>query len=280
MRTGGRDSALGAYLSDIGRYPLLSREEEQRLARRVRHEHDAAARERLVQSNLRLVVSIAKDYAGRGRDLMDLVAEGNLGLLHAVEKFDPGRGVRFGTYATWWIRRAIRRAVSSSARTIRIPAYMVETIARAKRTQSALRTELGREPTAEDLADRLDLGSVRARFLQKALAAETRSLYDDLSRGGRSGSSLAQVLASPDSQQPDRIVFDQMEMRALQDLLETIDEREAHILSLRFGLEADGPKTLREVGRRVGLSRERVRQIERGALQKLKDALTSQGFEE
>ena len=280
MRRGGQDPVLRAYLREVGAHPLLTREQEQEHASRLRRDGDPAARERLILGNLRLVVSIAREYAGRGPDLMDLIAEGNLGLLHAVDKFDPGRGVRFGTYATWWIRRAIRRAVNSSARTIRIPAYMVETVAHAKQTQVALRGRLGREPTMAEVAEQLKLSGTSALFLQRALAAETTSLYENLTDAAQPGMSLAAVLAAPDSEQPERVVFDKMEMQALRDLLDAIDQREARILSLRFGLAEDGPRTLREVGRRVGLSRERVRQIEKRALEKLKEALGSAGYEQ
>ncbi|MCK4374491.1 MAG: sigma-70 family RNA polymerase sigma factor, partial [Candidatus Brocadiae bacterium] len=185
----------------------------------------------------------------------------------------------FSTYATWWIRRAIRRAINSSARTIRIPTYMIEIVARAKQAQGALRSELDREPTMDEIAEAVDLSGTRARLLQRVLSAETTSIFEALPVGGRSELSLAAILRSPDADRPDQVVFDRMELQALADLLETIDEREARILSLRFGLERDGPKTLREVGRLVGLSRERVRQIERKALQKLKEALTRAGFE-
>lgn len=279
MRRGTQDSTLRDYLRQIGAFELLSREEEQKLARRIVRQGDPKAKEQMVLCNLRLVASIAKEFAGRGLDLLDLIEEGNLGLLHAVEKFDPERGFRFSTYATWWIRRAIRRAINSSARTIRIPTYMIEIVARAKQAQGALRSELDREPTMDEIAEAVDLSGTRARLLKRVLSAETTSIFDALPAGGRSELSLAAILRSPDADRPDQVVFDRMELQALGDLLETIDEREARILSLRFGLERDGPKTLREVGRLVGLSRERVRQIERGALQKLKEALTGAGFE-
>lgn len=279
MRRGTQDSTLRDYLRQIGAFELLSREEEQKLARRIVRQGDPKAKEQMVLCNLRLVASIAKEFAGRGLDLLDLIEEGNLGLLHAVEKFDPERGFRFSTYATWWIQRAIRRAINSSARTIRIPTYMIEIVARAKQAQGALRSELDREPTMDEIAEAVDLSGTRARLLQRVLSAETTSIFDALPVGGRSELSLAAILRSPDADRPDQVVFDRLELQALGDLLETIDEREARILSLRFGLERDGPKTLREVGRLVGLSRERVRQIERGALQKLKEALTGAGFE-
>jgi alternative sigma factor RpoH len=274
------DSTLRGYLREIGRYPLLTREEEVELGRRVIRDNDPEAKDRMITCNLRLVANLAKDYAGRGLDLMDLIEEGNLGLLHAVEKFDPEKGFRFSTYATWWIRRAIRRAINSSARTIRIPTYMVEMIARAKQAQSALRGDLGREPNIDEVAEQLDFDESRKRLLQHGLGAETTSIDADLSSPDQSEVSLAAVLHSPKDEPPSEAVFEQMELDALGELLGTIDEREAQILALRFGLDQDGPKTLREVGRAVGLSRERVRQIEKRALQKLKEALSNAGYDE
>jgi RNA polymerase primary sigma factor len=279
MRARRQDPVLTAYLREVGAHPLLTADEEHELAVRLWRHGDSAAREQIILRNLRLVVSIAREYSRRGVDLMDLISEGNLGLLHAVDRFDPDRGVRFGTYATWWVRRAIRRAVSSSARTVRIPAYMVEIVARAKQAQGALRDRLGHAPTMAQVADELALSGPRARFLQRALAAETTSIYEDLTDGAQPEMSLAAVLAAPGAEQPDRAVFDKMEMDALGDLLDAIDERDARILSLRFGLAGDGPQTLREVGRRLGLSRERVRQIEKRALGKLKEALGDAGYE-
>lgn len=293
MVRGTQDSALRQYLREIAAYPLLTREEEQGLARRIARTGDRKAKEQMALCNLRLVVNIAKAYAGRGLELMDLIEEGNLGLLHAVERFDPDRGFRLSTYATWWIRKAIRRAANSSARTIRIPAYMVEVLARAKQAQSEMRGELGREPTMEELAQNLALDPTRAQLLQRVLASETTSIYENLA-GAPPEVTLAAVLRGRNADHPERVVFDRMQLRTLADLLATIDEREAKILSLRFGLEPDpsapngvsgrepmrgGPKTLRQVGRQVGLSRERVRQIEKRALQKLKEAMTRAGYD-
>ncbi len=277
MPRGTQSSGLQQYLREIAAYPLLGEEEEHRLAGRIEQRGDRKARERMVLGNLRLVVDVARRYAGRGLELMDLIEEGNLGLLHAVEKFDPSRGVRLSTYATYWIRRAIRRAAQSSVRTIRIPAYMVEVVAHAKQAQAELRDEFGRDPPIEDVARALDLDATRARLLQRALAAETTSIYQSIG-GTQSDLTLASVIKARDVDRPERVVFDRMQLRMLSGLLETIDEREARILALRFGLEPEGPKTLREVGRRVGLSRERVRQIEKKALQKLKEAMQSAGF--
>ncbi len=272
MRRGTQDSTIRDYLHEIGRYTLLTREEEQAVARRI-VKGDEAAKEQMILCNLRLVASIAKEYSGRGLDLMDLIEEGNLGLLHAVEKFDPERGFRLSTYATWWIRRAIRRAVNSSARTIRIPTYMIEIVAKAKQAQARLRSELGREPTIEETTAALELSGTRAMLLQRVLTAETTSIYDGPTAPGQSDLTLAAILRDRDEEPPDEEVFDEIALEALAELLGTIDEREAHVLELRFGLDHDGPKTLREVGKLIGLSRERVRQIEKRAIQKLKEAL-------
>lgn len=277
-RRAGQDSAIRHYLREIGTYPLLTREEEQELGERAAAQADREARERLALCNLRLVVDIAGKYAGRGRDLMDLIGEGNLGLLHAAEKFDPKKGFRFSTYATYWIKRAIRRAVSSSVRTVHIPTYMIETVARAKQTQAQLRETLKREPAIEEVAQHLNLKESSIRLLKRALAAETRSMDEPEALGALSEASLAAILYERDEPRPDQAVFNKMQMETLAQLLETIDEREARVLSLRFGLEQEGPMTLRQVGRLIGLSRERVRQIEKRALERLKDGLSQAGF--
>lgn len=272
------DSTLKSYLRQIARYPLLGREEERELASRIAGgEH--AARQRMVLCNLRLVVRVARDFTGRGLDLMDLVEEGNLGLLRAVEGFDPGRDVRFSTYATWWIRRAILRALNSCARTIRIPTYMIELIANAKRTQAELRTELDRDPTTDELARRLPLDEPHARLVERLLSSRTTSIYDNPTGDPASDVSLAAVLRDTGSRSPEEIVFGKIEIEALEQLLKTIDEREALVLSLRYGLDKEAPKSLREAGREIGLSRERVRQIEKHALHKLKEALEHAGFD-
>lgn len=277
MARGRQDSALRRYLKEIGSYSLLTREEEQELARRIRSEGSEEARTRLIVCNLRLVVSIAKDYTRRGLELMDLIEEGNVGLLHAAEKFDPDRGVRFSTYATWWIQRAIRRAVLAAQRTIHVPAYMIETIAKAKKSQSRLRDELGRAPTMHEVASDLDLASGRQRLLRRALLANTTSIYKNVGPADETDVSLAALLADTGQPPPDQAVFSRIELETLEHMLLHISEREAEILSLRFGLGAEEPQTLREVGRRMGLSRERVRQIEKRTLAKLKDALTRGG---
>ncbi len=204
MARGRQDSALRRYLKEIGSYPLLSKEEELELGRRIRDEGSAEAKDRMVVCNLRLVVSVAKDYSRRGLDLMDLVEEGNLGLLHAAEKFDPERGVRFSTYATWWIQRAVRRAVLAAQRTIHVPAYMIETIAKAKKSQTRLRDQLGRAPTMHEVADDLDLGNNRVRLLRRALSANTTSIYKNVGPTDESEVSLSAFCPPAPSRPPTR----------------------------------------------------------------------------
>lgn len=272
------DATLRDYLREIGRYKLLNRDEEHELGHRIQ-QGDEQAKEDMILANLRLVVNIAREFANRGLDMMDLIEEGNLGLLHAVTRFDPERDVRFSTYGTWWIRRAIRRALNSSARTIRIPTYMVEIIAHAKRAQTILRTELDREPTMDEVAERMDMDSSHARLVERLLASETNSLYENPTGGSTPGVTLAGVLQDVNVAAPDELVFDQMQLETLSGLMGTITDREAEILSLRFGLHHERAMTLREVGKKVKLSRERVRQLEKRALEKLKTAMEKAGFD-
>ena len=266
-------SGLQSYLSRIGQLELLDREQEQQLARQYRDEGDLAAREELIVRNLRLVVSIAKRFQKRGLQLVDLIEEGNVGLIRAVERFDPEMGNRFSTFATWWIERSVRRAISSSARTVRIPAYMFELVARAKQAAMALQDELDRPPTMDEIAKRMHLKKDTAVLLKRAMRARTTSLSAPVSGGSDEDSetTLGMVLEDKETLRPDEIVLSEMERQKLHRMIESIDEREARILSLRYGLEHDPPKTLNEIGKELDLSRERVRQLENRALKRLKD---------
>jgi len=264
------DAALGEYLADIAEHPLLTAEEEQSLGRRVQ-EGDAAARTDMVLANLRLVVAQARRFTGRGLDLLDLIEEGNMGLLRAVSGFDPDRGTRFSTYATWWIRRAIRRAINSQSRTIRIPAYMIEALAHAHKAQAALRAELDREPTLEELATELELDQPHARIIQHLLLGDTTSIFNDAP--GRPGTTLAAVLQDTHAVPPDKAAMDRIQFESLHKVLASLTPRHAHILALRYGLNDESPMSLRQVGAVLGISGERVRQIEGLALKKLKVAL-------
>jgi RNA polymerase primary sigma factor len=269
-------SGLQSYLTGIGAYDLLTKEEEQDLAHRYQDDEEEEARQILIQSNLRLVVSIAKKFRGRGLPLTDLIEEGNIGLIEAVERFDPDRGNRFSTYATWWIERCIRRALSHNSRTVRIPAYMFDLVAHAKRIAMKLEDELDRHPTMEEVAEKMDIKPERAKLLRKAMNGRTTSLSAPVSGGSDDGgvTTLGNMLEDRDSPHPDEVVLDEMELETLHELISSIDEREARILQLRFGLNSDSPQTLSEVGEEVGLSRERVRQLEMHAIKRLRKAFT------
>lgn len=268
-RGDGGDVALAAYLREIQEVPLLTADEEKDLARRVR-DGDTEARERMIRANLRLVVSIAKAYVNRGLSLTDLIEEGNLGLLKAVERFDPGLDYRFSTYGAWWIKQSIRRALVNTARTVRVPSYMIEVISKLKTASVALERELERPPTLDEIAHAMGLEDEGVDLLRRALRA---------SRSGRSAVSLESLLGEgeslpdPRAASPDQELLESNERARLQTLLDSIDPREAEVLKLRFGIDVDAPMTLREIGTRLGVSRERVRQIETRALRKLSDRM-------
>ncbi len=254
------------YLKEIGRIPLLTAEQEIDLAQGI-EKGSRAARKRLIQSNLRLVVSIAKKYAGRGMSFLDLIQEGNQGLMRAVEKYDWRRGYKFSTYATWWIRQAITRAIADQARTIRIPVHMVETINKLIRTARKLAQELGREPTAEEIGAEMEMNSDRVREIFK-IAQETTSLEKPV--GDDENSLLGDFIEDTSQPAPDVQASKQLLKENIEEVLVTLSDREARVLKMRFGLDGYRPMTLEEVGREFGVTRERIRQIEAKALRKLK----------
>ena len=254
------------YLKEIGKIPLLSTEEEIELAKRM-EKGDEEARKKLAEANLRLVVSIAKRYAGRGMQFLDLIQEGNLGLIKAVEKFDYRKGYKFSTYATWWIRQAITRAIADQARTIRIPVHMVETINRLIRTSRQMVQELGREPTPEELAKKMDMPVERVREIKK-ISQDPVSLETPI--GEEEDSHLGDFIQDDNVMVPaDQATFTLLHEQ-LMESLETLTEREQQVLRLRFGLDDGRPRTLEEVGRVFHVTRERIRQIEAKALRKLR----------
>ena len=260
------DDPVKIYLKEIGRVPLLSLDEETELAKRMA-EGDSYAKKRLSEANLRLVVSIAKKYVGRGMQFLDLIQEGNLGLLKAVEKFDYTKGFKFSTYATWWIRQAITRAIADQARTIRIPVHMVETINKVKKTNSQLLHKNGRDPSAEEIAQELSMPVSKVREILR-VAQEPVSLETPI--GEEEDSHLGDFIPDDDAPAPADAASILLLKEQLDDVLETLTPREAKVLALRFGLEGGHPHTLEEVGKEFDVTRERIRQIEAKALRKLR----------
>lgn len=260
------DDPVRMYLKEIGKVPLLSAEEETELARRM-EEGDEEAKKKLAEANLRLVVSIAKRYVGRGMLFLDLIQEGNLGLIKAVEKFDYSKGYKFSTYATWWIRQAITRAIADQARTIRIPVHMVETINKLVRVQRQLLQELGREATPEEIAEKMDISVDRVREIQK-ISQEPVSLETPI--GEEEDSHLGDFLPDENVPVPDEAAAFTMLREQLDEVLGTLTEREQRVLKLRFGLDDGKARTLEEVGKEFKVTRERIRQIEAKALRKLR----------
>lgn len=289
------ESDLRHYLKQINEVALLTADEEKSLARTIARaavagerfakgeiglgererleEEGVVARERMVRANLRLVVSIAKTFAKRGMPLADLIEEGNLGLLRGVEMFDPDQGVRFSTYAAWWIKQAIKRALINAVQPIHIPAYMVEMISRWKEAQKALQEKLGRTPTLPEMAEQMQLPERKVRIIRRAVKAITSGAQ---SADPEKGLSLAETLPDHRMQTPDELVHEKHERSMIETVLdpEVLTEREATVLKLRYGLEGGEPLTLKEVGKKVGLTKERVRQIEHLALAKLNTAIS------
>ena len=260
------DDPVKAYLKEIGQVPLLSTEEEQTLARAARA-GDADARRRLSEANLRLVVSVAKRYAGRGLPFLDLIQEGNLGLMKAAEKFEPDRGFKFSTYATWWIRQSITRAIADQGRTIRIPVHLVEHINRVRKTAGELLRKNGREPTAEEIAAQLNMEPARVRELLQ-LAQEPVSLETPV--GEEEDAHLEDFIQDEEAGIPVDEAGRQLLRRELMSVLKSLTPREERVITLRFGLDDGRPRTLEELGKEFNVTRERIRQIEAKALRKLR----------
>ena len=269
MATTALQTGLQIYLRQINDSALLTADEEKMLARRL-EEGDFEARERMVRSNLRLVVNIAKHYMHRGLSLQDLIEEGNIGLIKAVEGFNPDAGCRFSTYASWWIKQGIKRALINAVQPIHIPAYMVEMMTKLKIAIRELENRLGRQPMVEELSAHMKMSPKKVRIIRKAAKAfnaPTQSGSDD------GEVTIETMVADENNPSPDQIVLGNDERLKLGELLEDIDEREANILKLRYGLNGEDPLTLKEIGARIGLTRERVRQLEHLALKKLKEAM-------
>ena len=260
------DDPVRMYLKEIGKIPLLKPHEEVELARRM-HEGDELAKQRLVEANLRLVVSIAKRYVGRGMLFLDLIQEGNLGLIKAVEKFDYVKGFKFSTYATWWIRQAITRAIADQARTIRIPVHMVETINKLIRVSRQLLQELGRDPKPEEIAKEMDMTEDKVREIMK-IAQDPVSLETPI--GEEEDSHLGDCIPDDDAPAPAEAAAYSLLKEQIEDVLGSLNEREQKVLKLRFGLEDGRARTLEEVGKEFDVTRERIRQIEAKALRKLR----------
>jgi RNA polymerase primary sigma factor len=261
------DDSVRLYLREIGKIPLLNAEEELALAQRV-VAGDKEAKDQMAEANMRLVVSIAKRYVGRGLDLLDLIQEGNTGLLRAVEKFDPDKGFKFSTYATWWIRQAITRAIADQARTIRIPVHMVETINKLLRTQRRLTQELNREPSNDEIAKEMEIDVDKVEHIMKI--KQDISSLDASIRDDEEDSVLADFIEDEDTVSPEESATGQLLKEQVKDMLSALTEREQKILKLRFGLEDGKSHTLEEVGQEFSVTRERIRQIEAKALAKLR----------
>ncbi len=264
------DDSVRMYLREIGKIPLLSIEEENELAKKAM-EGNQRAKDKMAEANMRLVVSIAKRYSGRGLELLDLIQEGNTGLLRAVDKFDPSKGFKFSTYATWWIRQAITRAIADQARTIRIPVHMVETINKLMRTQRRLTQELNREPTNKELAKEMDMDVEKIEYIQK-IKQDITSLDAGVGRDGEEGeeSTLGDFIEDEDTASPEESATVQLLKEQVREILSTLSDRERKILEMRFGLNGTKSHTLEEVGLEFAVTRERIRQIEAKALMKLK----------
>ncbi len=264
----GLQSDLQLYLREINKTALLSADEERELGWSIINDNCPQSRERMIRANLRLVVAIAKNYTGRGLPMTDLIEEGNIGLMRAVEGFDPSQGARFSTYASWWIKQGIKRALINATQPIHIPAYMVELIAKWKVAARVLSAELGRQPTVDELAAHMDLPAKKVKIIRRAMKAMQAPNQEPTDADGDM-MGLGELIADHRAAPPESAVFQDDELAILRRLLEAIDEREARILRLRFGLDGEQPLTLKQIADSVGISRERVRQIVDEALTRL-----------
>ncbi|MEC7725671.1 MAG: RNA polymerase sigma factor RpoD/SigA [Planctomycetota bacterium] len=271
-----RDHGLDTYLSDINEVPLLTAQEEIALSKRIQR-GDEDAREHMIRANLRLVVSIAKNYVNRGLQFMDLIEEGNIGLMKAVEKFDPKAGCRFSTYATWWIKQGIRRSLVNTVKTVRVPSYMSEIVSRWKATAMELNYRLGRPATTGEIAEQLELPESNWDVVRDTVQSSSSPVY---SMNDEGGASFADVIEDTNTPSPEETILEAMEIGRMHELLEKLDTREARILRLRFGLGNNEPMTLKAIGKRFGLTRERVRQMEKQALAKLGEVMSREFGEE
>ena len=260
-----RDHGLDTYLADINEVPLLTAQDEIALAERI-GDGDLEARDHMIRANLRLVVSIAKNYVSRGLSFMDLIEEGNIGLMKAVEKFDPQAGCRFSTYATWWIKQGIRRSLVNSVKTVRVPSYMSEIVGKWKSMAMELNFRLGRTPTSSEIAEELGLPLSNWNVVRETVLSNSQPVH---SMNEDASSVFSEMLEDSRTKTPEEEIFTNMELTRMQELLEAIDEREAAILKMRYGLESGKSMTLKAIGEELGVTRERVRQMEQEALRKL-----------
>src|SRR5688572_3360948 len=268
-KVSGLQTPLETYLREINETALLSADDEQELAGLIGN-GDVRARDRMVRANLRLVVNIARGYTGKGLALQDLIEEGNLGLLRAVEGFDPGVGTRFSTYASYWIKQSIKRALINSSKTIRIPAYMVELLSKWRRATARLTEELGRTPTPEEIARVLGLAKKKLPIIKKAIRIYNSTPQTDQSEAGWT---LGEIVMDENLKTPEDELVEHDVLKSVMSMLHTMDQREATVLRMRFGLDDHQPHTLKEIGEQLGLTRERVRQIETEALNKMADSM-------
>jgi RNA polymerase primary sigma factor len=265
------DTGLNRYLREIGRIPLLTPQQEIELAEKIK-KGDAAARERMINSNLRLVVTIAHDYANLGLPLLDLISEGNIGLTKAVERFDPAKGAKLSTYAMWWIKQSIKRALANQGKTIRLPVHLVDKIAKVRRVSLQMSDELGREPTDDELGEEIGIAAEKVAVL-KSLGIRPASLDAPIGDDDDS-TEFGEVIGDEEAQTPFELLRDEDLRNEMEGLLEALDDRERKIISQRFGLEGGKPKTLEDVSKDFGVTRERIRQLQNVALAKLRRALS------